>query len=317
MSRKKVVVITGGAGFVGSHLCDYFIRNDFKVLCVDNLITGAERNISHHKKNKSFIFIKHDISKPICLSGPIDYILHFASPASPVDYLNHPIETLLVGSQGTYNCLELAKSKGSVFFLASTSEVYGDPLEHPQRESYWGHVNPNGPRSVYDEAKRFAEAMTFSYHREFKVDVKVIRIFNTYGPRMQIKDGRVVPNFIDQIMQGKSLTVYGDGKQTRSFCYVLDLVDGITRLLFSKLNGPVNMGNPREFTIMEFAKLILKISGSKNKIIYKPLPKDDPKQRRPDITLARTRLGWEPKIRLEEGIQKTMQWFMENKQKSR
>ena len=312
MSPKKVVLITGGAGFVGSHLCDRFLNDGFKVVCVDNLITGNARNIAQHRRDKNFEYMQHNVSKEIKVSGRVDYVLHFASPASPVDYLLHPIPTLKVGSLGTHNMLGLAKAKKAVFFLASTSEVYGDPQEHPQKETYWGHVNPIGPRGVYDEAKRFAEAMTLAYHRFHKMDVKIIRIFNTYGPRMRINDGRVVPNFIDQVMRHKPLTVYGDGKQTRSFCYVSDLVEGITRMLFSKTTGPVNLGNPREFTIMEFAKLVLKLSNSKSKIIYKPLPTDDPKQRRPDITLAKKELGWSPKVELKEGLQETLEWFREN-----
>ncbi len=305
----KTVVITGGAGFVGSHLCDWFMARDFKVIAVDNLITGSRRNIAHLSKNKNFKFIEANVSRPYDISGPVHYILHFASPASPVDYVKHPIATLEVGAQGTQNGLELARRKKAVFLLASTSEVYGDPLQHPQKETYWGNVNPNGPRSMYDEAKRYAEAITMAYHRTHKVNVKILRIFNTYGPRMQVKDGRVVPNFIDQILRNQPLTVYGNGKQTRSFCYVEDLVDGITRLLFSKLTGPVNIGNPREFTILQFAQLIRKFYNPKAEIVFKSLPKDDPKQRRPDITLARKELGWEPKIPLEEGIKLTMDWF--------
>ncbi len=310
---KKTVLITGGAGFLGSHLCDWFITRGFKVVAVDNLLTGSRKNIAHLAKNKDFKFIRHDIIKPLKVAGQVHYVLHFASPASPVDYLNHPIATMQVGSMGTQNALEIARTKKAVFLVASTSEVYGDPLVHPQKESYWGNVNPNGPRSVYDEAKRYAEAITLAYHRVHKVDVKVLRIFNTYGPRMQLKDGRVVPNFIDQILSGKPLSIYGSGKQTRSFCYVSDLVDGITRLLFSKLTGPVNIGNPREFTIMEFAELIRKFYDPKAKIIFKELPTDDPQQRKPDITLARKELGWEPKIPLEEGIKTTMEWFRENR----
>ena len=305
----KTVLITGGAGFLGSHLCDWFISRGFKVIAVDNLLTGSKRNIAHLAKNKNFKFINHNISKPLKVAGLVHYVLHFASPASPVDYMNHPIATMEVGAQGTQNSLEIAKAKKAVFFLASTSEVYGDPLVHPQKESYWGNVNPNGPRSIYDEAKRYAEAMTFAYGREYQMNVKVIRIFNTYGPRMQIKDGRVVPNFIDQILNNQPLTIYGTGKQTRSFCYVDDLVDGITRLLFSKLRGPVNVGNPREFTILQFARLIQKTYNPKAKMVFKPLPVDDPKQRRPDIALARKKLGWEPKVPLEKGIKLTMDWF--------
>ena len=253
---KKVVLISGGAGFLGSHLSDWFINHGFKVIAADNLITGSLRNIAHLKKNKDFKFLKQDVSKPFKVAGPIHYVMHFASPASPVDYMKHPIETMLVGSYGTHHMLEIARIKKAVFLMASTSEIYGDPLVHPQDESYWGNVNTIGPRSIYDEAKRYAEAAVFAYKRVYKLDTKVVRIFNTYGPRMQIKDGRVVPNFIDQILNDQPLTVYGNGKQTRSFCYVDDLVDGITRLLLSKIAGPVNIGNPREFTILEFAKLI-------------------------------------------------------------
>lgn len=308
---KKTVVVTGGAGFVGSHLCDWFIDHGYKVIAVDNLITGSRRNIAHLIKNKSFKFLNHDISKPLKISGPVHYILHFASPASPIDYVKHQLATMTVGAQGTQHCLEIAKQKKATFLLASTSEVYGDPLEHPQKETYWGNVNPNGPRSMYDEAKRYAEAITMVYNRCYKVNTKIIRIFNTYGPRMQIKDGRVVPNFIDQILSNKPLTVYGTGKQTRSFCYVDDLVDGITKLLLSKEMGPMNMGNPREFTILEFAHLIREFYNPKAKIVYEPLPKDDPKQRKPDISLARKHLGWEPKVPLEDGIKMTMAWFKE------
>ena len=312
MKRKKTVVITGGAGFLGSHLCDRFIAEEMRVLCVDNLITGKTMNIDHLRKNPDFRFIRHDISQEFRLNDPVDYVLHFASPASPVDYLKFPIPTLKVGSLGTHNALGFAKLKKARFFLASTSEVYGDPEEHPQKESYWGHVNPIGPRGVYDEAKRFAEAMTMAYHRYHKLETRIIRIFNTYGPRMNINDGRVVPNFIDQALHGRSLTVYGNGKQTRSFCYYSDLIEGIYRLLMSNVNTPVNIGNPDEFTILEFAKLVLGACDTKSKIVYKPLPVDDPKQRRPDITLARTRLGWAPKVKLKEGLKHTIAWFEHN-----
>ena len=309
---KKVVLISGGAGFLGSHLCDWFIDHGFKVIAVDNLITGSLRNVAHLRKIKDFKFIKQDVSRPFKVAGRVDFVCHFASPASPVDYMKHPLATMLVGSYGTHHLLEIARAKKAVFLMASTSEVYGDPLVHPQKESYWGNVNPHGPRSIYDEAKRYAEAATFAYKRVYQMDVKIVRIFNTYGPRMQIKDGRVVPNFIDQILNDKPLTVYGDGTQTRSFCYVDDLVDGITRLLYSKIAGPVNMGNPKEFTILEFAQLIRRKYNPKAKIIYQPLPQDDPKQRRPDIALARKELGWEPKVDLEDGIGRTMNWFARN-----
>jgi dTDP-glucose 4,6-dehydratase len=312
MMQKKVVLISGGAGFLGSHLCDWFIQHGFKVIAADNLLTGSLRNVAHLHRNKDFKFIKQDVSVAFKIAGRVDYVMHFASPASPVDYANHPIATMLVGSYGTHNMLEIARRKKAVFLMASTSEVYGDPLVHPQKESYWGNVNPNGPRSIYDEAKRYAEAAVFAYKRVYKMDVKVVRIFNTYGPRMQIKDGRVVPNFIDQILNHQPLTVYGNGKQTRSFCYVDDLVDGITKLLLSKISGPVNIGNPKEFTILEFAELIRKKYDPKARIIFHPLPVDDPKQRRPDISLARKELGWEPKVNLEEGIGLTMDWFARN-----
>ena len=308
---KKIVLISGGAGFLGSHLCDWFIDHGFKVIAVDNLITGSLGNVAHLRTNKDFKLMKHDVSKPFKVAGGVDFVCHFASPASPVDYMNHPLATMLAGSYGTHHLLEIARAKKAVFLMASSSEVYGDPLAHPQEESYWGNVNPNGPRSIYDEAKRYAEAATFAYKRVYKMDVKIVRIFNTYGPRMQIKDGRVVPNFIDQILKSRPLTVYGNGKQTRSFCYVDDLVVGITKLLLSKISGPVNMGSPREFTILKFAELIRKKYNPKAKIIYQPLPQDDPKQRRPDISLARKELGWEPKISLEDGISRTMKWFSE------
>ncbi|MBI5150749.1 MAG: SDR family oxidoreductase [Candidatus Omnitrophica bacterium] len=307
--RKKTVVITGGAGFLGSHLCDRFIGEGMKVLCVDNLITGKTRNVDHLLGNPDFRFIRHDISKEFRLNDPVDYILHFASPASPVDYLNFPIPTLKVGSLGTHNALGFAKLKKARFLLASTSEVYGDPQEHPQKESYWGHVNPIGPRGVYDEAKRFAEAITMAYHRYHKLDTRIVRIFNTYGPRMNINDGRVVPNFIHQAMHNKPLTVYGRGTQTRSFCYYSDLIEGISRLLKSTITTPVNIGNPDEFTILEFARMVIGLSHTKSKIVFKPLPTDDPKQRRPDIALAKKHLGWAPKVKLEEGLKKTMEWF--------
>ena len=310
--RKKIVVITGAAGFLGSHLADRFVGEGMKVIGVDNLITGARRNIHHLLQEKNFEFIKHNVSKEIRIAGPVDYVLHFASPASPVDYLNYPIPTLKVGSLGTHNTLGLAKLKKARYLLASTSEVYGDPLEHPQKETYWGHVNPIGPRGVYDEAKRFAEAITFAYRRFHRMDTKIVRIFNTYGPRMRILDGRVVPNFIYQALHHKPLTIYGDGRQTRSFCYYSDLIEGIYRLLFSNIAGPVNIGNPDEFTILEFAKMVIKLSATKCKIVHKPLPVDDPKQRRPDITLAKKILKWKPQVKLEQGLQETMEWFKEH-----
>jgi dTDP-glucose 4,6-dehydratase len=307
--RKKIVVVTGGAGFLGSHLCDRFIHDGFRVICVDNFITGSEENIRHLRKDKTFELIRHDVSKEIKIKGPVDYILHFASPASPIDYLTYPIPTLKVGSLGTHNTLGLAKLKKSRYLLASTSEVYGDPLEHPQKESYWGHVNPIGPRGVYDEAKRFAEAITLAYHRYHKIDTRIVRIFNTYGPRMRLKDGRVVPAFIDQSLHKKPLTVFGTGRQTRSFCYYTDLIEGIVRLLFVNYDGPVNIGNPHEFTIMQLAQLVSKLSERKLKIVFKPLPKDDPQQRQPDISLARRMLNWEPRFALADGLRLTIQWF--------
>ena len=310
--RKKIVVITGGSGFLGSHLCDWFIERDYRVYCVDNLITGNLNNIEQLKKLKSFKFIKHDVSKHIHISGPVDFVLHFASPASPVDYLNFPIQTLKVGALGTHNTLGLAKLKKARYLLASTSEVYGDPKVHPQQETYWGHVNPIGPRGVYDEAKRYAEAMTMAYHRYHGVDTRIVRIFNTYGPRMRILDGRVVPNFIYQVLNNKPLTVYGDGKQTRSFSYYSDLINGITRLLYSNYSQPVNIGNPAEFTILEFAKLVLQLADIKSRIVYKPLPVDDPKQRRPDIALAKKVLKWTPKVSLREGLSQTLSWFKDS-----
>lgn len=308
---KKVAVVTGGAGFLGSHLCDHLLAEGVKVICVDNFITGDKKNIAHLAREKNFELIRHNVSLPVRIPGRVDYVLHFASPASPVDYLNFPIPTLKVGSLGTHNTLGLAKLKKARYLMASTSEVYGDPLEHPQKETYWGHVNPIGPRGVYDEAKRFAEAITMAYRRYHKLDTGIVRIFNTYGPRMRMKDGRVVPNFIDQALHNRPLTVYGKGLQTRSFCYYSDLIDGIVRLLFSRHSGPVNIGNPKEFTIIDFAKMVLKFSGSKSRIVFNPLPVDDPRQRRPDISQARQHLGWEPKVPLEKGLKETISWFRE------
>jgi dTDP-glucose 4,6-dehydratase len=302
-------VVTGGAGFLGSHLCDRLLAEGHRVIAIDNLITGNTDNIAHLAGNQQFSFIHHNITQFIYLAGAIDYVFHFASPASPIDYLELPIQTLKVGSLGTHNALGLAKAKGAKFLLASTSECYGDPLQHPQTEDYWGNVNPIGPRGVYDEAKRFAEAMTMAYHRFHKIDTKIVRIFNTYGPRMRLRDGRVVPAFIGQALRGEPLTVFGDGKQTRSFCYVSDLIDGIYRLSQSDFHEPVNIGNPTEFTILEFAKLVLKLMASKSEIVYKPLPQDDPKQRRPDITRAKKLLGWEPKVDLETGLRQTIEYF--------
>jgi len=305
------ILLTGGSGFIGSHLAERLLDRDDEVICMDNLITGRVENIAHLADNERFEFIKHDVSKYIFVEGKVDYVLHLASPASPVDYLTHPIKTLKVGSLGTHNSLGVAKSHGAKFLLASTSEVYGDPLVNPQPETYWGNVNPVGPRGVYDEAKRFAEAITLAYHRTHGIDTKIVRIFNTYGERMRNHDGRVVPNFLDQVIKGEPLTVYGDGSQTRSFCYVSDLVDGIIRLMDSDLNEPVNIGNPAEMSILDFAEAVQKISGSEKKIVFEDLPVNDPKVRRPDITKAKEKLGWEPKVGLEEGIKRTFEWFRE------
>jgi len=302
------VVITGAAGFIGSHLSEALLDAGHSVVGIDNLLTGDTANISH-LANRDFSFIKHDVTNYIYIDGPVDFVLHWASPASPIDYLELPIPTLKVGALGTHKALGLAKAKGSRFVLASTSEVYGDPLEHPQKETYWGNVNPVGPRGVYDEAKRFAEAMTMAYHRYHGVDTKIVRIFNTYGPRMRINDGRAVPAFMSQALRNEDVTVFGDGSQTRSFTYITDLVDGIIRLMLSDTNEPVNIGNPVEMTIKEIAETIIRMTGATSRIIYKPLPTDDPKQRRPDITRARTLLGWEPKVQLEEGLVKTIEYF--------
>ena len=307
MAQQRVV-ITGAAGFIGSHLADALLDRGFSVIGIDNLLTGDIANIAHLAK-RDFDFIKHDVTNYIYLDGPVDYVLHWASPASPIDYLELPIPTLKVGALGTHKALGLAKAKGAKFVLASTSEVYGDPLEHPQNESYWGNVNPIGPRGVYDEAKRFAEAMTVAYHRYHGVDAKIVRIFNTYGPRMRIRDGRAVPAFIAQALRNEDVTVFGDGRQTRSFCYVSDLVDGIVRLMLSDLNDPVNIGNPAEMTIEEIARVIIEMTNSKSNIVYKPLPEDDPKVRKPDITRAQTLLGWEPNVDLRTGLTSTIEYF--------
>ncbi|MDO8727358.1 MAG: SDR family oxidoreductase [Candidatus Methanoperedens sp.] len=303
-------IVTGGAGFLGSHLCDLLLEKGHEVICIDNLVTGNTRNIEHINSD-SFTYLKHDITKPIYFGDKIDYIFHLASPASPIDYLELPIQTLKVGALGTYNMLGLAKEKKARFLLASTSEVYGDPLVNPQTEEYWGNVNPIGPRGVYDEAKRYAEAITMAYHRYHGIDTRIVRIFNTYGPRMRLNDGRVVPNFIGQALRGEDLTVYGDGSQTRSFCYVSDEIEGIYRLMMSEYSLPVNIGNPEEHTILEFAKIIIKMVGRGSKIVFKELPVDDPKQRRPDITKARELLGWEPKVSLEKGLKQTIGYFRE------
>jgi dTDP-glucose 4,6-dehydratase len=307
--HKKTAVVTGAAGFLGSHLSDYLLARDYKVIGIDNLLTGNVRNIEHLAGNADFRFIHHDVTNYIYLPGEVDLVYHMASPASPIDYLQLPIQTLKVSSLGTHNALGLSKAKGATFLIASTSECYGDPLEHPQKETYWGNVNPIGPRGCYDEAKRFAEAMTMAYHRFHNVDTKIVRIFNTYGPRMRLEDGRVVPAFIGQALQGNPLTVFGDGSQTRSFCYVSDLIDGIYRLSQGDYHEPVNIGNPREMTVLEFAKKILEATGSKSEIDFRPLPVDDPKVRQPDITLARKKLGWEPKVAFEDGIETTIEYF--------
>ncbi len=301
------VLITGGAGFIGSHLCDHFIAEGFEVICIDNLLTGTRDNIAHLMGHQRFSHINLDVTHEIYAAGRIDCILHFASPASPLDYLDLPIQTLKVGSLGTHKALGLAREKKAAFLLASTSEVYGDPLIHPQPETYWGNVNPIGPRGVYDEAKRFAEALTMAYHRTHGVDTKIVRIFNTYGPRMRIKDGRAIPTFMAQALTGEDLTIFGDGSQTRSFCYVSDMVEGIHRLLMSEEHDPVNIGNPSEMTLVQLSQEILRITSSKSKIVYKPLPVDDPKVRQPDISRARELLGWEPKVTLDEGLKRTME----------
>jgi len=302
------VVITGAAGFIGSHLSEALLDRGYSVVGIDNLLTGDLANIAH-LRDRDFQFIRHDVTNYIDVDGEVDFVLHWASPASPIDYLELPIQTLKVGSLGTHKALGLAKAKGATFVIASTSEVYGDPLEHPQKETYWGNVNPIGPRGVYDEAKRFAEAMTVAYRRFHKVDTKIVRIFNTYGPRMRIRDGRAVPAFISQALANEDVTVFGDGTQTRSFCYISDLVDGIIRLMLSKENDPINIGNSQEMTIEQIARLIIEMTGSTSRIIYKPLPTDDPKVRQPDITRARTLLGWEPTVPLEEGLTTTIAYF--------
>ena len=307
------ILVTGGAGFLGSHLCDHLLARGHDVICMDNLITGSTANIARLAGHERFLFVKHDVTNYIFVEGQLDGILHFASPASPIDYLELPIQTLKVGALGTHKVLGLAKDKNARFLLASTSEVYGDPLVHPQPESYWGNVNPIGPRGVYDEAKRFAEAMTMAYHRTHGVDTRIVRIFNTYGPRMRLSDGRVVPNFISQALRGEPLTVYGDGSQTRSFCYVDDLIDGVCRLFLSDLEDPVNIGNPQEMTILEFARYVVELTGSPSPIVLvqpeDARVKDDPRVRKPDLTRARTLLGWEPKVSAEEGLRRTIEWF--------
>lgn len=309
MSDKPVSVVTGGAGFLGSHLCDRLLAEGHRVICLDNLITGNVANIEHLAGRRDFKFLHHDVTDYIFLPGPVDFVFHFASPASPIDYLELPIQTLKVGALGTHKALGLARAKGARFLLASTSEVYGDPLVHPQPETYWGNVNPIGPRGVYDEAKRFAEALTMAYHRTHGMDTKIVRIFNTYGPRMRPHDGRVVPAFITQALRNEPITVFGDGRQTRSFCYVADLIEGIWRLALSDLHEPVNIGNPAEMTVLDFAHKIVALCESRSKIVHRPLPVDDPRVRQPDISRARTHLGWEPRIPLEEGLRHTIAYF--------
>jgi dTDP-glucose 4,6-dehydratase len=311
--RMQRTVITGGAGFIGSHLCDFFIQKGHKVICIDNLITGTKKNIQHLLKNRNFRFMLHDLSKPFSINGKVDNVLHFASLASPVDYLTYPIKTLKVGSLGTHNALGLAMKKKARFMLASTSEIYGDPLVNPQPESYWGNVNPIGPRGCYDESKRFAEAIVMAYYRTHKVDTRINRIFNTYGPRMRHNDGRVVPNFIYQAIHNKPITVYGNGKQTRSFCYISDQIEGVWKLLNSNEHLPVNIGNPGEMSMNRFAHLVKKLTRSRSRIIYKQLPVDDPKVRRPSIAKAKRMLKWTPEVTVEEGLKKTIEWFRKNK----
>ncbi|HEX7862527.1 MAG TPA: UDP-glucuronic acid decarboxylase family protein [Verrucomicrobiae bacterium] len=308
-SSQSLSVVTGAAGFLGSHLTDYLLARGHKVIGLDNFVTGTVDNISHLSGNQSFRFIQQDVTEFIFLHEEVDYVWHFASPASPIDYLEIPIQTLKVGSLGTHKALGLAKHKGARFLLASTSEIYGDPLVHPQTEDYWGNVSTIGPRGCYDESKRFAEALTMAYYREHKVETRIVRIFNTYGPRMRLNDGRVVPAFVSQALDGKPLTIFGDGKQTRSFCYCSDLIEGIYRLMMSETEMPVNIGNPREMTMLQFAEAVQAAAGSKSKISFKPLPQDDPKQRQPDITRARKVLGWEPKVSLEDGLKRTIEYF--------
>ena len=309
MSEKKRVLVTGGAGFVGSHLCERFLADGFAVICMDNLITGDLANIEHLMGDPYFSFEHQDVTNYIHVAGPLDFIMHFASPASPIDYLELPIQTMKVGSLGTHKALGLAREKGATFLLASTSEVYGDPLVHPQTEDYWGNVNPVGPRGCYDEAKRFAEAITMAYHRYHQVSTRIVRIFNTYGPRMRLNDGRVLPAFMSQALRGEDLTVFGDGSQTRSFCYVDDLVEGLVRLLHSDESDPTNIGNPNEMTIRQFGEAILALTGSKSKFVEKPLPEDDPKVRQPDISKAKALLDWEPKVSLDDGLRRTCEYF--------
>jgi dTDP-glucose 4,6-dehydratase len=309
MTNKKRALVTGGAGFLGSHLCDRLLGEGFRVTAMDNLVTGSTENIAHNVTSPDFDFVKYDVTQYLYLEGEVDFIFHLASPASPIDYLQLPIQTLNVGSLGTHMALGLAQSRGSGFLLASTSEVYGDPMVHPQREDYWGNVNPIGPRSVYDEAKRFAEAITMAYHRYHGAKTRIVRIFNTYGPRMRLFDGRVVPTFIRQALKNEPITVYGDGSQTRSFCFVSDLIDGIFRLSQADYHEPVNIGNPVEMTVLEFARMIIELTGSSSKIVHEELPTDDPRQRKPDISLAKSLLGWEPRVDVRDGLRQTIEYF--------
>ncbi|OQX83694.1 MAG: NAD-dependent dehydratase [Candidatus Omnitrophica bacterium 4484_49] len=305
----KRALVTGGAGFLGSHLCERLLKEEYSVICIDNLITGAAENIKHLFENPDFTYIQQDVTKYIDIEGDLDWVFHFASPASPIDYLKYPIQTLKVGALGTHNALGLAKAKRAKFMLASTSEVYGDPQVHPQPEDYWGNVNPIGPRGVYDEAKRFAEALTMAYHREHDIDIRIVRIFNTYGPRIRTDDGRVIPTFVTQALKGENLTVFGDGSQTRSFCYVEDLIDGVMKLMEVEYHLPMNLGNPQEVSVLELAQLVIKLTGSKSKIKFLPLPQDDPKVRKPDITRAKTLLHWQPRVELKDGLLFTIEYF--------
>jgi len=305
------VLVTGGAGFIGSHLCEYFLEKGWDVVAMDDFVTGSRSNLAGLASRVGFALVEHDVTEYIRIDGPLDWVLHFASPASPVDYLELPIQTLKVGALGTHNALGVAKAKGARFLLASTSEVYGDPLVHPQTEDYWGHVNPVGPRGVYDEAKRFGEAITMAYHRSHRIDTRIVRIFNTFGPRMRLNDGRAIPAFMGQALRGAPVTVFGDGGQTRSFQYITDLIDGLWRLMQAPVNNPVNIGNPQEMTLLELAKRIIRLTGSRSEIVFRPLPVDDPKVRQPDITQARSRLGWEPRVDTDEGLRRTVDWFRE------
>jgi dTDP-glucose 4,6-dehydratase len=305
------VLVTGGAGFIGSHLCEFFLRKGWEVVCMDDFVTGSRDNLAGFASRPGFTLVEHDVTEYIRLDGPLDWVLHFASPASPRDYLELPIQTLKVGALGSHNALGVAKAKGARFLLASTSEVYGDPLVHPQREDYWGHVNPVGPRGVYDEAKRFAEAITMAYHRAHGIDTRIVRIFNTFGPRMRLNDGRAIPAFMSQALTGSAITVFGDGAQTRSFQYISDLVEGLWRLMQAPVNEPVNIGNPHEMTLLELAKRIIRLTGSRSEIVFRPLPVDDPKVRQPDIGRARALLGWEPRVDTDEGLRRTVDWFRE------